>query len=289
MRDREALTVEPVCRLLLAVMTRAIRRAHAIVVLALVASACASSQSQLESAPAPPDATAVEVLRAAPQAVDGRLRGGLLAGPGEDGDDAEDSIVAHGAAPEIVAYAEPDGDAEIVERFDNPTPRGGPLVFRAVDEPVDGWLEVLLPIRPNGSTGWIRVTDVALSRNPYWIELAVEDFRLTIYRRDAPVLSTTVAIGNGETPTPIGDFYLIELLQPPDPTGIYGPYAYGLSGFSDTLDSFNGGPGIIGIHGTNEPELLGSNVSHGCVRVDNEVISLMASFMPLGTPIEIRR
>ena len=101
------------------------------------------------------------------------------------------------------------------------------------------------------------------------------------------MIDTTVAIGTGETPTPIGAFYLTELLRPPDPDGPYGPFAYGLSGFSESLDSFNGGPGIIGIHGTNAPELLGRDVSHGCVRVGNNVISEMATFLPLGTPVLI--
>ena len=84
-------------------------------------------------------------------------------------------------------------------------------------------------------------------------------------------------------------YYLKELLEPPDPNGAYGPYAYGLSGFSNNpeLANFNGGDGIIGIHGTNQPDKIGSDVSHGCIRVSNEVITEMAASLPLGTPVEI--
>ena len=94
---------------------------------------------------------------------------------------------------------------------------------------------------------------------------------------------TTVAIGTGATPTPIGDFYIIELLRPPTADGPYGPFAFGLSGFSETLTDYAGGQGVIGIHGTNDPASLGSDVSHGCVRVDNDVITEMAGELPLGT------
>lgn len=201
----------------------------------------------------------------------------------------EGTVVAHGVAPLIAAHAAPDADSAVIEAFAHPTERGGPLVLQGLGEPVDGWLEVRLPVRPNGTTGWIQVDQVDLSRNPYRIELDVSDYELRVFRHDDEVVQTTVSIGTGDTPTPIGEFYLIELMRPPDPDGLYGPFAYGLSGFSDALTSFNGGPGIIGIHGTNQPELLGGNVSHGCVRVHNEVMTELADFLPLGTPVTIRR
>lgn len=205
-------------------------------------------------------------------------------------DDAErvrGTLVAHAITNVVTPRAAPEAGADVVTTLAHPTDRGVPLVFQVLNGPVDGWLEVLLPIRPNGATGWIRADEVELTRNRYRIDLDVGRHRLTLFRDDEVLLRTTVGIGTGATPTPIGDFYLTELLRPPNPDGAYGPYAYGLSGFSETLDSFNGGPGIIGIHGTNEPELLGTDVSHGCVRVHNDVISEMATFLPLGTPVVI--
>ena len=257
---------------------------------------CGTSPPQLQSAPASPNDTARELLLSPrpttltePTITQGSNTPVGLNRPDDDAGVSHHTIVAHATSDRIMARDEPDRSGLIIQAFDNPTERGGPLVFQAIGEPVGGWIEVLLPIRPNGSTGWIAVADVSLSRNPYRIVVDVDSYELTVFREDATVLSTTVAIGTGATPTPIGDFFLTELFQPPDPAGLYGPYAYGLSGFSDTLDSFNGGPGIIGIHGTNQPELLGSNVSHGCVRVDNAVISEMAAFLPLGTPITIHQ
>lgn len=196
------------------------------------------------------------------------------------------TIVAHVEDDEIVAYRDR-GGAEPLQTFANPTEFGGPRVFQAVGPVEDGWLEVLLPVRPNGTTGWIKADEVDLTVNPYRIELDTSAYQLQVFRADEVTLTTTVALGDGDTPTPLGRFYLIELLRPTDQNGPYGSYAYGLSGYSDTLESFNGGAGVIGIHGTNQPELLGQNVSHGCIRVANPTIEEMVGFLPLGTPVHI--
>jgi lipoprotein-anchoring transpeptidase ErfK/SrfK len=195
--------------------------------------------------------------------------------------------VAHLRAERMLARTAPDPDAEVVAAFTRSDRPGSELVFMVTGPVVDGWVEVQLPVRPNGTTGWIRAEKVDFTTNPYRINVDLEGFELTITRDGHHVLTTTIAVGTGSTPTPHGEFYLTELLRPSDPDGLYGPYAYGVSGFSDTLASFNGGPGVIGIHGTDQPERLGGTVSHGCIRVDNAVITRMASFLPLGTPVTI--
>lgn len=199
----------------------------------------------------------------------------------------EATVVAHAVAQTIQAHQAPDPQAETIATFANPTMRGGPLVFQAIGLPSEGWIEVLLPVRPNGTTGWIAVDQVELSRNPYRIDIDVDQFALTVSRYGEPVLETTIGIGDTDTPTPLGDFYLVELLRPPDPNGVYGSYAYGLSGYSEVLSEFSGGEAVIGIHGTNRPDLLGQNVSFGCIRVENAVIEELATFLPLGTPVSI--
>ena len=199
-------------------------------------------------------------------------------------------IVAHATAATVVAHRLPDAGSPVAAELSNPTAIGGPLAFQLVEvEPPDAdWVEVHLPIRPNGSTGWVRRSEVELSRNPYRIEIDTGDHRLDVYRSNLLWLSTDVAIGTGETPTPLGRFYIIELLRPPTPTGPYGSFAFGLSGFSETLTTFGGGDGVIGIHGTNDPTSLGTDVSHGCIRVANDTIESMAGVIPLGTPVIIQ-
>lgn len=198
-------------------------------------------------------------------------------------------IVGHVNTTSIVAHERPDENSPVVAELTNPTPIGGPLAFQLVETevPVGTWAEVLLPVRPNGSTGWVRLDHLDLSSNPYRIEIDRADHRLAVYRDGLPWLTTEVAIGTGATPTPVGRFYIIELLKPPTPNGVYGPFAFGLSGFSETLTSYAGGNGVIGIHGTDEPEAIGTDVSHGCIRVENTIITRLAGVIPLGTPVVI--
>jgi lipoprotein-anchoring transpeptidase ErfK/SrfK len=197
------------------------------------------------------------------------------------------TVVAHAVADTIEARTEPNSAAEVVATLQHPTPRGGPLVFQALGLPENGWIEVQLPVRPNGTTGWIPAGQVELSRNPYRIDIDLTEFTLVVSKHGDPVVAASIGVGDTDTPTPIGDFYLIELLRPPDPDGPYGSYAYGLSGYSEVLDQFAGGDGVIGIHGTNQPDLLNQQVSHGCIRLENAVIEELAEFLPLGTPVSI--
>ena len=88
-------------------------------------------------------------------------------------------------------------------------------------------------------------------------------------------------------PTPTGIYYIVELLKQPDPNGPYGPYAFGLSAYSHVLYSYGGGPGQIGIHGTNNSNSIGHSQSHGCIRIPNTIISQLATELPLGTPVKI--
>lgn len=203
---------------------------------------------------------------------------------------ASHTVVAQATVPDIVVRAGPGTDTEPVAALVNPIASGSPLVFRAVDGGTTSaeWIEVYLPVRPNGSTGWVQRAEVALSDNPYRVEIDRASHRLRVYELEELWLETTIAVGTGDTPTPVGDFYLMELLAPPDPDGPYGPYAFGLSGFSEVLSEFGGADdAIIGLHGTNDPSVLGTDVSFGCVRLENSVIESLARTLPLGTPVAI--
>jgi lipoprotein-anchoring transpeptidase ErfK/SrfK len=170
----------------------------------------------------------------------------------------------------------------------NPTEVGAPLVFLVTEE-MGEWVEVLLPIRPNGSRGWLRTADVELLEHRFRVQVDLGAHRITVTEGAKTILKAPVGIGTQDTPTPGGLFYIKELLRPPDPDTIYGPYAYGLSGFSNQLTSFAGGEGVIGIHGTNAPWTVGQNLSHGCIRMLNHDIEKLVPLLPLGTPVKIVR
>jgi lipoprotein-anchoring transpeptidase ErfK/SrfK len=163
-----------------------------------------------------------------------------------------------------------------------------PIVF-LVKSKADSRAEVYLPVRPNGSSGWVDLDDVNISVVPYRIEVAITEHRLRVFDGDDVIVDEPIGVGRSDRPTPGGIYYLKELLKPPGANSVYGTYAYGLSGFSNVLKSFNGGPPVIGLHGTNDPSSIGGDVSSGCIRMQNDVIDRLVNEigLPLGTPVEI--
>jgi lipoprotein-anchoring transpeptidase ErfK/SrfK len=200
--------------------------------------------------------------------------------------------VAQVSVPKVNVYDSPNA-AQPSRTFDNPwfvnddARYPVPTVF-LVDEQRGDWLKVLLPVRPNGSTGWIRAADVHLVRNAFRIEVDLSSHDLKVFQGNTLYMEDTVAVGAPDTPTPVGDFYIRVLLQPPDPNTVYGPYAYGLSSHSEKLNEFNGGDAEVGIHGNNDASVLGQDVSHGCIRMSNDKITQLAKVLLLGTPVEVK-
>lgn len=198
------------------------------------------------------------------------------------------SFVAEAIVPSVGVSATRAVDEPIME-FANPIPSGGPLVFLVEDLADLNRIEVLLPTRPNGSFGWINGSDVRLTRHNYAIEVRFDDFLLILYERGLPIFETTVGVARENAPTPLGRYYTTELLRPPRPDSVYGAYAYGLSGYSETFTTFAGGDGQLGIHGTNDPDSLGTNVSSGCVRLHNDDVTYLVETvgLPIGVPVDV--
>jgi lipoprotein-anchoring transpeptidase ErfK/SrfK len=160
------------------------------------------------------------------------------------------------------------------------------LVFRVLERRPK-WVKVLLPVRPNGSTGWVRESDVHLGVNTYQVFVQLGAHTITVKKLGATIYDGPIAIGKPSTPTPTGSYYILVLIQAPNPHTVYGPFAYGLSSHSDVLTSFAGGDGEIGIHGNDDISVLGHDITHGCIRMDNGAIARLAGLLPLGTPVEI--
>lgn len=196
-------------------------------------------------------------------------------------------IVAEATVPEVGVFDDP-GDTTPDRTVGSPQPSGTPSVFLVLQRRSD-MAEVLLPVRPAGSTGWVRLSDVTLTQHRWRIVVELSAYRLTVFQGPNVVRVETIGVGTGGTPTPGGRWYTTELLQPPKPDGPYGTYAFGLSGFTGTEDGPAGAFGQLGLHGTNDPSTLGRNVSLGCIRMSNEAISALATQLPLGVPVEVRR
>jgi lipoprotein-anchoring transpeptidase ErfK/SrfK len=151
------------------------------------------------------------------------------------------------------------------------------------------WYRVSVPGRPNGRTGWVRAGA---------LEIRPVQKRLIIYRGarrfefwDGSRLVRTgkVAVGAPGAETPLGLFYVTDKFNPAiDPNwSILGAYAFETSAYSKLTDWPGGG--IVGVHGTPWPELLGQAVSHGCIRLDNRDVEFLRNRVPLGTPVKIVR
>ncbi len=148
-------------------------------------------------------------------------------------------------------------------------------------------IRVLLPVRPNGSIGWIDRTKLELRRNDYRIEINRQTFALQVFNRNKVVRDVKIGIGDDETPTPQGIYYTLYAGKPRNPNTVYGAFVIGLSGFSEVLEDFKGGEARLGLHGTNRPDLLGEKISKGCIRMADTDVTFLVDTLPLGTPVHV--
>jgi L,D-transpeptidase-like protein len=150
------------------------------------------------------------------------------------------------------------------------------------------WLQIRIPGRPNGRTGWVREEQLSnLKLVETHLTIDRRTLTATLLRRGKKVWSSRVGVGAPGTVTPKGKFWVRERLRNLGGSPVYGPWAFGISAYSDTLTDWPGG-GVVGIHGTNQPELIPGRPSHGCVRVPNAKIVRLARLMPIGTPVSIK-
>lgn len=151
------------------------------------------------------------------------------------------------------------------------------------------WLRVRLPGRPNGHAGWITADRTSLTSTEWRLSLDLSERRVTVYRDGRVDRRFRAVIGTAATPTPVGRFFVEEAVALAG--GDAGaPFALATSARSSVLQEFNGGPGQIALHGTNNvPGALGSASSHGCVRLSTRAIRWLAGRMGAGVPFEVRR
>ena len=151
------------------------------------------------------------------------------------------------------------------------------------------WYRILVPGRPNGRSGWVHARDVEIHPVHKWLVVYRGARRFEFWDRGRLVRTGKVAVGKPGAETPLGLFYVTWKFNPSVDPGwaILGAYAFETSAYSKLTDWPGGG--IVGVHGTPWPQLLGQAVSHGCVRLANENILFLRSRVPLGMPVKIVR
>jgi lipoprotein-anchoring transpeptidase ErfK/SrfK len=148
-----------------------------------------------------------------------------------------------------------------------------------------GWDQVLLPTRPNQSTGWVHLgRGLRFGYSPYRIVVDLARYRLSVFDGRRRLGSWTVAIGASGTATPTGRTFLLASLAPRPAT--YTPLIFPLGTHSRTLSTFGGGPGTVALHGWPDAAVFGHAASHGCVRVPTHALHILSG-IPLGSSVLI--
>jgi L,D-transpeptidase-like protein len=195
-----------------------------------------------------------------------------------------------GAVARVPVLARPRTSAPRVARLHYLTEDGPFEVYPVLESLVDGggrtWLHIRLPMRPNGRTGWVPRDDLGpLKAVRTMLRVNRTTLRATLYRDGRPSWTSLIGVGKASTPTPAGHFWIRSRLRALREDAAYGPYAFGTGAYS-SLSDWPGG-GVVGIHGTDQPQLIPGRPSHGCIRVPNAAITRLWRLMPIGTPITI--
>ena len=218
------------------------------------------------------------------------LCAGLLAAPAAHAAPTSRPTAGELVVPHVVVRRAPDRSAAVVRVLTEFRGDFRPRVVLVLESRIapggSHWYRLSLPGRPNGQRGWVRAETLRLRRVENRIVVHRAARRLEVRRLfDRKLLfRAPVAVGAPEAPTPLGrDFYVQWRFAPTDP--FYGPFALETSAYS-RLSDWPGG-GIVGIHGTSLPALIGQAVSHGCIRMRNEDAVRLRRLAPLGTPLDI--
>jgi L,D-transpeptidase catalytic domain len=187
-------------------------------------------------------------------------------------------------------FSRPTGQAHQVARLRLLTEDKLPEVYlvlaRWKNDAGNTWLKIRVPMRPNGRVGWVR-EDALGTLHVVHTRLVVNrhTLRVTLYDRGNKRFSARIGVGKASTPTPAGHFWIREKFHVAGTT-LYGPAAIGTSAYAPTLSEWPGG-GVVGLHGTNEPNLIPGRPSHGCIRLRNRDILRLYRMAPAGTPVDI--
>jgi hypothetical protein len=200
----------------------------------------------------------------------------------------KESYFAYVERAEVVRAA-PEETAKKVGKLTRKTAEGTDdlvaVMARTTDE---NWVQVRLPVRPNGKTGWVPASALSeLQPVDTWLKIDTKALKISLIKKGRTVFRARVGVGQKQWATPKGQFYIRAKLEKYGGAGsAFGPVAFITSATSPTLTDWPGG-GIVGVHGTNTPNLIPGRISHGCVRLRNADILKLARLMPVGTPLTI--
>jgi len=198
------------------------------------------------------------------------------------------------AVPASTDLASPKGE---ISAFEAPGGReidtvglwfGYPMTMPILEER-GSWLRIMMPERPNGLTAWVRAEQVTRSTSPWRMVVDLSETRVSVYKDGHEAWSAPVGIGEDDTRTPTGRYFVAVIQKPGEPG--YGPIVLSLNAHSEDIESWEGaGDAITAFHGPFDSEQViragGGKVSNGCLRMLTED-QLKMDGIPLGTPVDI--
>lgn len=193
-------------------------------------------------------------------------------------DTANAGIVVHPKRVAPVADA-PDGHG--IARM--PTEQFGDTWLPVIAER-PGWVQVLLPSKTNGSTGWLQSADVKRATTPYLIKVHLAAKKLDLIKNGQVVGTWKAGTGKPSAPTPAGRTFLLGAFS--DAKQKYSPVILPLGAHSPTHDTFGGGPGTVAIHTWPTDDAFGTASSDGCIRIPKDALKVLTE-VPLGTLVMI--
>lgn len=123
------------------------------------------------------------------------------------------------------------------------------------------------------------------------LELHLSERRLAVYRGDMLIANYSVAVGREGWQTPTGEFSVFQKQRDPAwehpftgeviPPGPENPLGTRWIGF------WSDGENAIGFHGTPDESVIGSAVSHGCVRMRNEDVLALYEQVSVDTLVTV--
>lgn len=202
------------------------------------------------------------------------------------------SVIGSGTinVPMLTVRSAPTGQARVVARLSEFRPQDyRPRYVLAVGakrgpKGKAAWYKITVPGRPNGRTGWVRAKQVSIRLIPWQVVVFRDSRVMQLWKQKQLVYSSKVAVGAPGMETPLGLYYVTVRFKPVTEPFL-GAFAFETSAYSK-LSDWPGG-GVVGLHGWNDPSVLGKAVSHGCIRVSNQTASFLRDHIPLGTPIRV--
>ena len=192
--------------------------------------------------------------------------------------------------PTLLVRNAPSGSARVIARLSEFRPqdyRPRYVMAVAVKKGKQGkpaWYKISVPGRPNGRTGWVPANQVTIRSVPWQVVVFRGSRVVQLWKKDQLVHTSKVAVGAPGMETPTGLYYVTVRFRPVK-VPFLGSFAFELSAYSK-LSEWPGG-GVVGLHGTTAPQLLGQAVSHGCIRISNESANFLRDRIPLGTPLRV--